>query len=116
MTAEAILSLIISTSLIEGVDPRVAVAVATVESSLIPTAVGKHGEIGLFQIMPYHGAVERLHDTETNILLGIGLLKNALTKCADMGKYAVICYNQGSRRRPKHPEKHPYYLKVSKHV
>lgn len=49
MTIEA---LIVSISLSMGFDPNIALSVAKVESKLNPSAVGKIGEIGLFQLRP----------------------------------------------------------------
>lgn len=104
-------------AIIQGVSVDLALAVAEVESGFIPTAVGKKGEIGLFQIMPYHASHangKSLHDIKSNIKVGVWLLKVSLDKCADMGKYAVICYNNGVNRRPKYPYLNNYYLKIAK--
>lgn len=96
----------------QGVSVDIAIAVAKVESGLIPTAKGKNGEIGLFQIMPYHSK-ENLWNLKTNIRIGIALLKYSQKSCENtMQKAWPVCYNQGSHRRPKHPELHPYYRKV----
>lgn len=96
----------------QGVNGDLAVAVAKTESSLNPNAKGSKGEIGLFQIMPQNEFCGDLKSIERNIKCGVSMLKNYSRVCQDMGKYYVICYNQGPNRRPKHPEKHPYYLKV----
>jgi len=94
----------------QGVDPRIAIAVAKVESSLNPRAKGSKGEIGLFQIMPYHS--KSIYSLNGNISYGVKLLKEFQQKCSDMGKGWVVCYNNGQNRRPKHPLLHPYYRKV----
>ncbi len=98
----------------QNVSVDLALAVAKVESNYNPKAVGSHGEIGLFQIMPYHAIGKRLNDLQTNIKVGVTILHQSLIKCADMGQYAVICYNAGTRRRPKHPHLNAYYLKITK--
>ncbi len=91
-----------------------ALAVARVESGMKQSARGARGEIGVFQIMPYHANGLDLRDTRNNIRRGIELLKKAQVQCSDMGKYYVICYNQGAKRRPRLPYLHPYYQLVTK--
>jgi len=95
----------------QGVDPLLAISIAQVESSMNPKAVGPVGELGLFQLRPeYHG--ENVADINHNIAEGIRYLKELQSTCPLQGDYFVICFNQGHRRHPKHPEKHPYYRKV----
>lgn len=97
----------------QGVSVDLAIAIAKVESNLITTAVGKYGEIGLFQVMPYHYSQgHSKKDVRYNIQLGVGILKAYSVKCADMGNYWPICFNQGPSRRPQHPMSHPYYKKL----
>lgn len=100
----------------QGVNPQLAIAIAITESGLNPYAKGSKGEIGLFQIMPYHYATHQLYDINTNIRIGILLLKRFQQQCSDMGNYWVICYNQGPKRRPRYPHLHPYYKQVSRHL
>ena len=96
----------------QGVDPNIAVAVAKVESNFDQTKLGSKGEIGMFQIMPYHAKGEDLWNISLNIRIGVALLKNASYICQDMGQAWVVCYNNGIHRRPKYPQLHPYYKKV----
>jgi len=91
----------------------VALAVAKVESGMKQSARGSRGEIGLFQIMPANANHMNILNVKNNIRRGIELLKEYESLCSDMGKYYVICYNQGGNRRPKFPQLHPYYLHVS---
>lgn len=100
-------------AVMQGVDPNIAVAVAKVESNLNPKARGKRGEIGLYQIMPYHAKGRNLWNTYQNIHFGILLLKKAEIGCGkDMPQSWIVCYNNGMHRRPRHPLLHPYYRKV----
>ncbi len=94
-------------------DPAIAVAVATVESSLNQDAIGNKGEIGLFQILPrtYPGA--NLFDIKTNIHLGIEHLKYWKRVCPTVeGISFVNCYNSGFRK-PRYPFLRPYVRKVA---
>ena len=98
----------------QGVPADLAIAVATVESGLNPRVVGSKGELGVFQIMPYHATYAILSETDSNIHEGVKLIKASLRACRDMSMYSIICYNQGTHRRPKYPQLHPYYLKIKK--
>lgn len=94
-------------------DPQIAVAVATVESNLDQNAIGSHGEVGIFQILPrtYPGA--NLFDLKTNIRLGIEHLKYWKRACPTIeGISFVNCYNSGFRK-PKYPMLRPYVRKVA---
>ena len=96
----------------QGFDPRLAESIARAESSLNPKAVSYVGAIGLFQVMPFHANGGDLREVNYNIKVGIKLLLKYKHQCADMGEAWIICYNQGPRRRPKHPLLHPYYKVV----
>lgn len=94
-------------------DPEIAIAVATVESSLNQDAIGANGEIGIFQILPrtYPGA--NLFDLKTNIRLGIEHLKYWKRACPTVeGISFVNCYNSGFRK-PRYPFLRPYVRKVA---
>jgi soluble lytic murein transglycosylase-like protein len=94
----------------QGLDPRIAIAVATVESSLNPKAVGPKGELGLFQL---HPKFFKSVGTQENIRLGIKHLLYWKNNCpASAGYEFVNCYNQG-KRSPRYPKLFPYYKKVS---
>lgn len=93
-------------------DPKIAVAVGMVESSLNQQAIGKAGEIGVFQILPktYPGA--NLFDLKTNIRLGIQHLKYWERACPTVeGISFVNCYNSGYKK-PRYPFLRPYVKKV----
>jgi hypothetical protein len=95
-------------------DPTIAVAVATVESSLNQEAVGKAGEIGVFQILPrIVPPGTNLFDLKTNIYWGIRHLKYWQRVCPTVeGISFVNCYNSGFRR-PRYPFLRPYVRKVA---
>lgn len=106
---------IASEALEQGVDPKLAVAIATVESSLNPNAVGVLGEQGLFQLRPeYHqGVVDA--DPSTNIRRGVRYLRFVIRTCASRYKDAAfICFNTGPYRTRliRVPKQFPYYRKV----
>lgn len=96
----------------QGIDPQLGYSIAKIESGLNPKAKGSKGEIGLFQIMPYNAPTVSLYDVNTNIHVGVSILKKYSLQCADMGQYWVICYNNGVSRRPKYPNLNPYYRKL----
>ena len=108
---ETIEIMIVKEAIKQGISVDLALAVARVESNFNPKAKGTKGEIGLYQIMPYHTKLN-LWDVKTNIKFGIYLLKQFSIKCADMGNYWVICFNNGVNRRPKYPNLHPYYQRI----
>lgn len=89
-----------------------AIAVAKTESNLNPYARGKNGEIGLFQVLPRNAPRVALFDPKSNARVAVAILKDYQRQCRDMGRYFVICYNQGAKKRPKYPKLHPYYKKV----
>ncbi len=93
----------------QGLEPAIALAVATVESNLNVHAVGKQGEVGLFQLHPSFFPVTT---TRENIRLGVQHLLYWKANCPVQKGYGwVTCYNQGARN-PHHPELLPYYKKV----
>lgn len=93
--------------------PKIALAVATVESGLNQKAVGKAGELGVFQILPRVSPGANLHDLKTNIRVGIAHLKYWQLYCpTSNGIEFVNCYNSGYRH-PKYPLLRPYVRKVA---
>lgn len=97
----------------QGVNPDIAVAIAKVESNFNSKMLGKKGEIGMFQIMPYHAKGQNLWDQKINISRGVQLLKHCQDYCErSIGPAWIVCYNNGIHRHPKHPLLHPYYRKV----
>lgn len=105
---------------LEGVDPKVAVSLAQVESSLRPNVVGPVGEIGLFQVRPEYTSIPEhiLRRPSANTYEGLRRLKYAKARCSHRSnmKY-VICYNVGVRGgyRIEHPERSKYYLTFLKY-
>lgn len=95
----------------QGFNPKLAVSVATVESSLNPKAIGSKGDYGLFQLLPSH--LHNDYSVRGNISEGIKELKAWQKNCpAQEGRETfVICYNSGYRH-PHHPFLHPYYRRV----
>ena len=104
-------ALITQEALAQGIDPKLAVSVAFVESSFKQSAVGPVGEIGVFQLRPEMHRGD-LHNLMVNVHSGVSYLKEMKQRCP-VSQF-VICYNQGTKRKPKHPESHPYYKKVMK--
>lgn len=80
----------------QGVPPALALEVATEESSLNPAAIGKAGEIGLFQLMPETAAGLGVDptDVQQNIQGGVSLLRQLLAQYGDPAK-ALAAYNWG---------------------
>lgn len=112
ITAETIVKEVHRQSAVYAMDPDLALAVIEVESNFDPNKTGLKGEIGLFQLLPVYFPTAK-HDLTTNIKLGILYLRFVKQNCpVKEGLTYVICYNQGLTKKPKHPLKHPYYMKV----
>jgi soluble lytic murein transglycosylase-like protein len=114
---DVILSLICYYSSIYGMDPRVAYGVAKVESNLNPSAMGTHGEIGVFQIKPTtaHLSVKELLNPETNIKAGVKYLVEMKNNCVHKQDINfLVCFNYGpeNAKRVKYPSEWPYVKKV----
>lgn len=103
----ALVQAIISESQASGLDPVFVLAVIQTESVFNPEAIGRHGEIGLMQILPATGewiarkngipfeGAESLRDPATNIRVGVryfAMLRNSFEKEAH--DY-VPAYNMG---------------------
>lgn len=110
---EDIPSMIRKEALRQGLDPDIAVSIATIESNLNIHAIGPKKEIGLFQILPRYSPVPRkqLFDPKINIRIGIMKLIEARDRCPVQENLSwTICYNNGWRH-PKYPFLHPYYIR-----
>jgi soluble lytic murein transglycosylase-like protein len=115
----AIVWMIFKYSIAAGLDPYLAISIAKMESTFNHKAVGRVGEIGVFQIRPefVEETSKQLFDPKTNIKRGIKLLKYAQRRCKyKKNKQFVICYNRGisGGNRIKNPHKVKYYLKLLK--
>ena len=114
----AIVALIYQLAILNGVEPKVALAVAETESGFNPNMVGSAGEIGIFQIMPENIPVvykKKLYEPGVNIAIGISLLAEAKKSCIHQKDYTwLTCYNLGPSRARKvrHPSLWPYVKHV----
>lgn len=92
--------------------PEIAVAVAMVESSLNQDAIGRAGEIGIYQILPRTAPGADLFDLNTNIRVGIKHLKYWQKVCPTRKSIEFVnCYNSGFKH-PKYPLLRPYVKRV----
>jgi hypothetical protein len=80
----------------QGVDPNLAIEVATVESSLNQNAVSSAGAIGIFQLEPATAAQLGVnpYDPTQNIQGGIAYLRQMLAQFGDLAT-ALAAYNCG---------------------
>lgn len=119
LSKAAVIQLILFYSQMFGLDPKIALTIAKMESNFKVNAVGSSGEIGVFQLLPTsypEFEKEELKNPRTNIILGIATLKKIKDKCKHLNKNWVVCYNAGfaGAKRIKQPSKHPYALKFNK--
>lgn len=81
-----------------GVDPKLAMAVAKVESDLSPDAVSSAGAVGVMQLMPETAeaiGVRNINDPRENIDGGIHYLQQMLNTFGGDVSKAVAAYNAG---------------------
>lgn len=118
MTTISIMNLITYYALMQGVDARLALSVAKVESNFNQAAIGSHKEIGLFQINPKHiKNPKELKNIHVNIQTGIKMIKNAKAKCKYKNNFDfLVCYNAGMKggSKIKKPSQFNYVIKVKK--
>lgn len=98
-------------------DARLVYAIAMVESNLNPDAVGKYGEVGLFQLRPEFHSVkpgDYKHNTEVAVKYLVYIKRRCYSK---YGKAWFICYNIGPNRNYtiRYPQSFDYYRKVMKY-
>lgn len=115
-----VLTLLLQLAPAYGIDPHLAAAVAKTESRFNPKAVGRIGEVGLFQVRPEFSRFpkHKLFDINTNIIAGLEILRDAKTRCKHkLNKTWLVCFNAGvgGGRKIKRPELFPYYKKVYAH-
>ncbi len=96
------LDLVRREAILQGVPPALADAVAMVETSYHPNAVGTSGEIGLMQIMPatarqlgFTGAVADLFTPAINVHLGVQYLARAWAASGGSVCRALMKYRAG---------------------
>jgi soluble lytic murein transglycosylase-like protein len=98
-----------------GLDPDIAVAIATVESSLNPKAVGSLNEQGLFQLRPEFHALNG--EINNNVQTGVKYLVQIRNK--NKGRYGnawFVLFNYGPHKQVNEPTKTKYYLKVMREI
>lgn len=111
----AILFLICTAALKHGIDPYKAAAVAEIESSLNPSAVGPIGELGLFQLRPKYFAGD-LKNPVVNTYTAMKHIAEIKTRCPHTNSLEggwVLCHNLGVRGagRIQNPAGQTYYKK-----
>lgn len=118
MTQAAIISLITFYSSINGVSPKVAVAVVEHESTFNVNAVGKLNEQGLFQLRPEFYSeytIKQLRDPILNIQLGVKKLKEVKKTCVHQHDIEwLVCFNYGNTnaKKVKHPSLTSYVKNI----
>jgi soluble lytic murein transglycosylase-like protein len=92
-------------ALSEGIDPKIAFALVSVESDFLRTAVSNKGAVGLTQVMPETArlfdpslTVKDLFDRETNLRLGFRFLRAMLAYYNGDLDLALTAYNRGPNR------------------
>ncbi len=101
----------------EHLDPNLAVAIAKTESRLNDKAIGRHGELGLFQLKPqFHKVVKG--DVRKNIRTAVRYLKVVRGICEPKYKDAwIVCYNVGPNAASlRYPKLFPYYIRVMREM
>jgi hypothetical protein len=86
-----------------GVSPRLALAVARIESGLVHTRVSATGAMGLMQLMPATAHTLDVHDpfdARENVDGGVRYLAQLLTMYRGDARRAVAAYNAGMGRVP----------------
>ena len=82
----------------QGVDPDLAVRIASTESNFNPLAVSRKGAGGVMQLMP--GTARQLgvrnpHDVEQNVVGGTAYLRQQLERFGNNVPLALAAYNAG---------------------
>jgi len=120
--ASDVASLVQSTALKHGVNPKLALAVAKTESNLTPTAISPVGAVGVMQLMPATAqelGVKNIYNLEENIDGGVRYLKQMLLTFGGDVTKAIAAYNAGPgavknyNGIPPYQETQDYVRKVS---
>lgn len=92
-------------ALSEGIDPKIAFALVSVESDFLRKAVSDKGAVGLTQMMPATARIldptlgyTDLFDRETNLRLGFRFLREMLSYYDGDLSLALTAYNRGPGR------------------
>lgn len=113
-----IMKLITYYSLFYGVDHKLALSVAKIESNYNQKAVGAVGEIGVYQIRPTkQHPKHKLTDVHNNIRTGLEMINEVRSSCKHKKDLTyMVCYNAGlsGGNKIKHPNKFPYIVKLNK--
>lgn len=108
--AEDIKKVIGTVALDHGEDPVLLQSIAFIESSFNPKAVGKIGEIGLFQLRPEFHAISLNSSVKQQTLIAIKYLQKLKVQC---GKKFLQCWNMGpTRAKQKNHKITRYEMKV----
>jgi soluble lytic murein transglycosylase len=126
--SQVLIQLIATYSMLYGIDPEMALAVATHESKLNSQAVGTYGELGLMQLRPEYYAAscknrqdesapcgKELFNPETNLQIGIKALADMKKRCGHKKNNTwLVCYNAGVKggSRLQNPKEFAYYKHV----
>lgn len=116
-----ILAMLISAATVNGLDSKLVVAVAKVESQLDHSAVSPAGAYGVLQIrriaFPQY-TLDEIRQLDMNIAIGVRHLVYMAKHCKFKKNNSwVICFNRGVRgasRDVGNPYVDKYYLKVMK--
>ena len=86
-----------------GLEPRLALSMAKVESGYDPNAVSPKGAIGVLQVMPelawdFEVSREMLFDPEINIRVGLSQIKSLLNRFDQDLDLSLAAYNAGASR------------------
>jgi len=107
----------------QGVDPKLAVAIAFKESGLRPDpGRGSSGEVGMMQIMPATGKslgysmMQLENSPEKNIEAGVKYLKQGLDATGNDPRLASIFYNGGPTTYEKFRTGQPYDPKINQYL
>jgi soluble lytic murein transglycosylase-like protein len=102
---------IVQSAKVHHINPKLALAIAKVESGLNPQMIGSLGEVGVFQLRPeYHEVI--VGDVKQNIDVAMNYLEKLKHQCSSYGDAFFVCYNYGPTRILKHPRLFPYYKRV----